>query len=101
MDMIVRNPRIAARALSDGGGVLLHLDTSAYHGLNKTGWKIWTLIESGSTLDSLVERLGTEIGRPVPTLRDDTQRFVDSLVARGLILVERDLKTDHVATSAV
>ena len=35
---IVPNPRAVYRKLADGaGGVVLHLDTAAYHGVNETG----------------------------------------------------------------
>ena len=37
--MIRPNPRSTFRELAEGsGGVLLHLDTAAYHGLNPRPW---------------------------------------------------------------
>ena len=41
-----RNPRVEYRGMGEReGGVLLHLDTAAYHGLNEVGALIWRLLE--------------------------------------------------------
>jgi hypothetical protein len=44
--VIRRNPRVVSRELAaEGGAVLLHLESGAYHGLNETGILIWSLAD--------------------------------------------------------
>ena len=54
---IARHPSVVYRDLAEGG-VLLHLDSGQYHGVNDTGLAIWGLLERPSTLDEL--RAGLE-----------------------------------------
>ncbi len=82
-----RHLRVEYRALGDEGGVLLHLDTAAYHGLNQVGARIWELLD-GVTLVELVSRLEEYLGDPPSTLADDVAEFLARLAERGLILLE-------------
>ena len=89
--MIRPNPRSTFRELAEGsGGVLLHLDTAAYHGLNEMGVAIWSLIEPGITFGALIEALRSEIADAPASLDDDVATFLDELRQRNLILVGDD-----------
>lgn len=84
-----RNPRVVSRSLADGtGGVLLHLDSAAYHGINQVGDLVWNLLEEPLTFEQLLARLAQVFVPPPPALRDDIKQFVDDLVVRDLILVD-------------
>ena len=56
--VIRRNPQVVYRELAgEGGAVLLHLDSGAYHGLNETGILIWSLIDGERTFDAIVRSI--------------------------------------------
>jgi hypothetical protein len=87
--MIRPNPRATYRKLADGsGGVLLHLDTAAYHGLNEVGAFVWSLLESGISFGDLMARLSHEFVDAPPTLEDDIAYFLRSLEERGLVSID-------------
>ncbi|HEX6130692.1 MAG TPA: PqqD family protein [Actinomycetota bacterium] len=89
--VVRRNPSVQYKDLDDeGGGVLLHLGTGAYHGLNEVGALVWSLIETGdgisfsAVLDELRERL-----EEVPDdLADDISSFLEDLASRDLVTLD-------------
>jgi hypothetical protein len=84
---IRRNPRVVYRALAaDQGGVLLHLDTGAYHGLNALGAKIWQLIDAGATPTELAAGLRIVLDDQPPDIEGDLENFLASLHQRDLIV---------------
>jgi hypothetical protein len=86
--MIRPNPRSTFRELAEGsGGVLLHLDTAAYHGLNEIGVAIWSLIQPGITFGALVDELRSKITDAPAALDDDVATFLDDLRQRDLVLI--------------
>jgi hypothetical protein len=86
--VIRRNPRVAHRELGDEGSVLLHLDSTAYHGLNPIGTFVWHTIGEGTTLDALLGHLGTELKDAPDDLRYEIVEFLSALSERELILVD-------------
>lgn len=91
MDMstsISRSPRAAFRRLAEGqGGVILHLESAAYHQVNEVGALTWSLIpDEGTDFAGLLTGLRTEFG-DVEGLEDDIASFVNDLAARDLLLV--------------
>jgi Coenzyme PQQ synthesis protein D (PqqD) len=85
MAAIRRNPQVVYRALAGEGGVLLHLESGAYHGLNEVGTLIWGLLDEEKTLDELVEGLRGQLLDPPDHLRGDVERFVADLRERDLL----------------
>ena len=87
------NGRVEFRALAQEGGVLLHLDTGAYHGLDEVGSLIWELLD-GRTASELVAQLRRRFSEDVaPTLEDDISGFLAQLAERDLIVLEREAGT--------
>jgi Coenzyme PQQ synthesis protein D (PqqD) len=87
--MIVRNPRVEYRKLTDGGGaVLLNLDTAAYHGLNQTGSLIWETVGDGKPLDQLVPQVAALFDDAPPALAGEVTMFIEDLVERDLLRVD-------------
>ena len=83
---IHHNPRVVFRQLAgEEGGVLLHLDTANYHGVNNVGAAIWELSEDGPSFESLVGRLQLELQDPPAELSTDVEGFVTELADRGLL----------------
>ena len=84
--VIRRNPQVVYRELAgEGGAVLLHLDSGAYHGLNETGILIWSLIDGERTFDQLVADVREQRDDPPDDLGAETERFLADLRARDLI----------------
>jgi hypothetical protein len=74
------------RRLAEGeGGVLLHLETSAYHGVNEIGLAIWEIVGDGKTIAHVVEELSARIADPPATLENEVIEFLDGLKGRGLV----------------
>lgn len=87
--MLRRNPRVEYRSLGDEeGGVLLHLDTAAYHGLNPVGALTWSLLEDGITFEALLDRLRQELKETPDTFQEEIADFLGQLAERNLILHE-------------
>jgi hypothetical protein len=82
---ILRSDRVEYRSLGDGeGGVLLHLDTAAYHGVNEVGALIWTLIE-GITFQELLHELRARLSDIPPGFEEDIADFIEDLIDRNLV----------------
>ncbi|HEY3208218.1 MAG TPA: PqqD family protein [Actinomycetota bacterium] len=81
-----RNPRVEYRSMGEGeGGVLLHLDTAAYHGLNEVGALIWRLLEEPKAFDTLLQELRDRLQELPPQFEEEIGQFVDELAQRGLV----------------
>lgn len=78
------------RNLAEGeGGVLLHLGSGQYHGINPIGLVIWELIEDGCTVADIAERLRARVQDPPPSLESDVLRFVTSVHERDLLVIDQ------------
>lgn len=85
-EVVRRSERAVFRELAGNeGGVLLHLDSGAYHGLNSTGTLIWNLIGDGSAFAALVEGLQSQLTGSPADLEADVEAFVQDLVERDLL----------------
>ena len=81
---------MVARDLAEGeGGVLLHLDTGQYHGVNPIGLAIWELIEDGCTVADVVERLRDRVEDPPESLESDVLGFLTRVHERDLVVIEQ------------
>ena len=87
--VLSRNPRVEYRSMGEGeGGVLLHLDTAAYHGLNEVGAVIWRLLEEPKPFDALLRELRGELQEVPSRFEDEIRQFLSELAERDLILTE-------------
>lgn len=83
--VLLRNPRVEYRSLGDEeGGVLLHLDTAAYHGLNGVGALAWSLLD-GMTFGKLLQELRSRLEGIPPTFEEEIGEFVRDLAERDLV----------------
>ncbi len=87
LTMIRRSDRAVFRELVDGTGVVLHLDTAGYHGVNRLGALIWTLLGAEVTFAQLLSEMRTRIRNAPPELEDDVAQFLDGLQQRQLVVV--------------
>jgi hypothetical protein len=77
---------VVFRRLQKGkGGVLLKLDSGAYHSLNETGAVLWELMARGRPLIDLASEFRTMIDTHPPGLAEEVREFFDQLNQRGLV----------------
>ena len=83
---IRRNPDVVFRALEEEqGGVLLHLESGEYHGLNEMGSLIWRLIENETTFDDVVAGVTAETGEAPGEADQEVSDLLDDLNRRNLV----------------
>jgi hypothetical protein len=83
---IRKNDQVVARPLGEGeGGVLLHLVSGQYHGLNRVGWMLWDAIDGERTLADIVAAIRRSFERVPAHLEADVTDCLESLLARDLI----------------
>lgn len=86
---ISRSPQVVARQLSaDEGGVLLHLETAQYHGVNPVGLLIWEHLDGKRTVRDLVQLVRSHVADAPPELDDDVLGFLKDVHERGLVVVD-------------
>jgi Coenzyme PQQ synthesis protein D (PqqD) len=82
-----KNPDVAYRALSaDEGGVLLHLQSGQYHGVNELGLVVWELIDGERTVAEIVETVRAQAQDAPPHLEDDIMGFMDDMLQLELVI---------------
>lgn len=88
---IHRSGRAVFRELAPGeGGVLLRVDTGAYHGLNTLGCLIWSLLAGSPTLERLVAEVRQRVEDTPPSLEREVAGFLSDLQIRDLIRIGGD-----------
>ncbi len=85
---ISQNPQVVARELSAAeGGVLLHLETAQYHGVNPVGLLIWELLDGERSVQEIVEAIRARVQGAPPHLESDVVQFLNDVHERGLVVV--------------
>jgi hypothetical protein len=85
---ISRNPDVVFRSVEEEqGGVLLHLQSGAYHGLNQFGSLVWGLIEHETRFADLVDGVRAETEDAPVSVDEDVSSFVEDLSARDLVVL--------------
>jgi hypothetical protein len=91
--VVRRNERVEYRSLGDGdGGVLLHLGTAAYHGVNEVGAMIWTLLE-GITVQQVLNEMRARLASTPTSLEKDVEEFITELAERDLVSYATDAES--------
>ncbi len=83
--VVRRSERATFRKLEDGSGVILHLDTTQYHGVNEVGAAIWELTDAPRSFADLVEGLQRQLDDPPSGLEADVEDFLRALQERDLV----------------
>ena len=84
---VAQNPRVVYRDLAEEeGGVLLHLDTGQYHGLNRVGSLIWHLLDGKRTPSMIADELRGPLADAPRELQQDICRFLADLRQRDLVV---------------
>lgn len=70
-----------------GEGVILDLASANYFGLDEVGVRFWQLLQTGSSVEDACATLLEEFHVEPSQLREDLSRFIDQLLAAGLVAV--------------
>ena len=86
---IVRHSdRATFRKLEDGSAVILHLDSTQYHGVNEVGAAIWELTEEPRSFADLIDALRGQLDEEPRDLEGDVTEFLLSLRERELVVFD-------------
>ena len=77
-------PDVLFRLVSDEG-VLVNLNTEVYLGLNPVGTRMWSVLNTASSIQAAYEALLEEYDVEPSELRRDLEEFIDQLFAQHLI----------------
>ncbi len=75
----------------DGEAVLLHVRTGQYFTLNRSGTRIWQLIEQHGNLERVTSMLCSEYDIDEQTAAADIAELVAHLTSKGLVRTEKSL----------
>jgi hypothetical protein len=82
----VVNARNAQWRVVDGEAVIVHVGSSYYYALNRTGTFLWSLLaEAPRTVDEVTERVADDYGVPRHTVRADVEQVLRDLLGEGLV----------------
>lgn len=83
---IRRSADVAAHELGgDEGGVLLHLKSGQYHGVDTVGWTIWNLLDGTRSIAQITDALRERFPDAPDRLPQDVTEFIDGLLSRSLV----------------
>jgi hypothetical protein len=83
-----RNPGVVSRPLAEAeGGVLLNLESGAYHRFNPVGFAVWGLLEDEQSVADLLDALRARVTDPPAELEEDVLAFLEAAIARDLIVL--------------
>jgi hypothetical protein len=83
---IQKSGDVVYRELASGeGGVLLHLKTGQYYGVNRLGAAIWSLLDGERTEKAVVAEVRESEDQFPPNFEVDVERFLEGLRQRELI----------------
>jgi hypothetical protein len=71
-----------------GETVLLDLQSEFYFGLDKTGTRIWELLQAGLSIQDLIGKMLDEFEVDRQTLEADVNALLEKLLDAGLVSVE-------------
>lgn len=83
-DRVRRTTKAAWQEL-EGETVLLVTDEEKLLGLNPVAGRIWQLADGTRTVEEIAARIEAEFAADGRVVRDDALRFVNRLLARGLM----------------
>ena len=81
-----RNIEKYLEAKVDGEMVLMHLDTAAYFGMDKTTTHIWELLENRMSLDQLVGKLTALYDVDAETCKSDILPVVQDMIEKEFLI---------------
>jgi hypothetical protein len=81
-----RDPQVVYREIEGDGGVLLHLESGQYHGVNDTGLAVWELLDGERTVAEVIAEFRSRVDDAPGALDQEVREFLGGLSARRLTL---------------
>jgi Coenzyme PQQ synthesis protein D (PqqD) len=72
-------------SIVDGEVVAINLDTGSYYNIAGAGTEVWAAVERPASAEEVVARLSRCYRMPIDEIAPVVERFMDELVAEGLI----------------
>ena len=85
--IICRNPSAISSEL-DGEAVILDMESGKYHSLDRTGTRIWALLENKISLDDIVLQLIEEYSVEREQCTTEVEEFINRMVDLDLAEAE-------------
>lgn len=85
--IVARNPSILFNDFDDGL-MMMDIDSGNYFDIDSVGGRIWSLIETPATLDTICESLVAEYDVEADVCRSETIGFIGELVEKGLVTLQ-------------
>lgn len=70
----------------DGEAILLHMSDGTYYRLNKTGTRVWELLEREPDRAKIVAVIADEFDAPAEAIAADVDALLADLQSKGLVL---------------
>lgn len=84
----VRIPQTVVYRAFANETVVLNLDTGIYHGMNRTGANMLEVLEKVGSVREAARLLARKYEIPLGEIQEDLCNFCESLIDRGLLVVE-------------
>jgi Coenzyme PQQ synthesis protein D (PqqD) len=85
MDRFEVNRPAVVGSIVDGEVVAINLDTGSYYNIAGAGTDVWAAVEQPASAEEVVARLARRYKVPVDGITPAVTRFMDELLAEGLI----------------
>ena len=80
------HPEVVDTVLEDGETVLLHLESTTYYSLNRTGTRIWQGLKQGWALREISQQLQTEFTVEAERANQSVLALIEALFQHQLVL---------------
>jgi hypothetical protein len=80
---------VAARVI-EGEAIMIHLGTGVYYSMDRAGATMWTLLDSGHSLEETARILSERYGEGFDRVLGDVQMLAVRLVEEGLALPDAE-----------
>lgn len=77
-------PDVMCKEVS-GEGIVLHIGSGQYFGLNAVGMRMWALLLEHGDGEPTIAQLGAEFAAPAERLREDLREFAQRLLTLRML----------------
>jgi hypothetical protein len=87
LDQVIAQGEGQVSTVVDGKAVLMSVDNGKYYNLDEIGTRVWTLIETPTSISGVCDQLQKEFAVERATCEQDVLHLLESLVKHDLIHV--------------
>ena len=85
MSSVLKPAQGVVREAFEDEVVIINLDSGTYYSLNGSGVAVWTTIEGGATLDTIVAAVASRYNAEAVRIETDVRELIDRLLAEQLV----------------